>query len=731
MKKEIFSYFLPPVSNTTPERDLTLREVWEYISGRDSLDVQRRNKSGGLTPLGTLQRVTERVRSLSKEDYNSKTKGKVQYLPLVTFGGVFSQRKGDGLQMSSGLINLDIDHLSGLGLNLQELKQKLSQDREIGVRLVFTSPSGDGLKIICKTSGEITDRESYKREFETLQYFVSQKYSLPIGEVGLDKGISDITRGCLLCFDPSSVLLEWEDTFHPESHPLPPEVLSPRRRSPGLEEAVGREAVLPWDWEDFVGRLISALFDRIDSVFPEMSFRYSGNKWESPYKLDGNPAKDPRRDKTIISSQVPGVILEQGGERVRIIDYYMQKNSLQFGEAVRELSRLCGLEEEYKNLSRRYAQMKDREKSGQMSTGTEENSLTGQRNTEKTPSPEERFKDYLTIPDLRELASTKKEGIKTGYTFKDSLGREFPLILPSGGLTIVGGQSSHGKSRLLQNLSLQIAEEEYNKGGEGVVLYFAFEETLLEIVERFANIQINIPQLSQYGTSNTDVIRDYFQTGILNKCTQSKRREALPRLSSFVDRLYNTGRVRVYYTPDLYSGDLCKLLEYLSSIWTIKAVFLDYLQAIYKEEYRGDRKDELREVCRELNNTAKGLDIPIVLSAQLNRETPSPSEMSSSNIAESADITRYADTILLLWDSVKVRDLKNKDGYLSSRDYSSLQEKGFTLGTPGKLYTIIDKNRGSTPGIECILDYIPETGKIPTNEDLPTGETPSSGLLSL
>ena len=198
-----------------------------------------------------------------------------------------------------------------------------------------------------------------------------------------------------------------------------------------------------------------------------------------------------------------------------------------------------------------------------------------------------------------------------------------------------------------------------------------------------------------------------------------------------MDRLYNTGRLRVYYTPDLYSGDLCKLLEYLSSIWTIKAVFLDYLQAIYKDGYRGDRRDELREVCRELNNTAKGLDIPIVLSAQLNRDTPSPTEMSSGNIAESADITRYADTILLLWDSVKVRDLKNKDGYLSSRDYSSLQEKGFTLGTPGKLYTIIDKNRGSTPGIECILDYIPETGKIPTNEDLPTGETPSSGLLSL
>ena len=295
-------------------------------------------------------------------------------------------------------------------------------------------------------------------------------------------------------------------------------------------------------------------------------------------------------------------------------------------------------------------------------------------------------------------------------------------------MTLVCGRSSHGKSRLLQNLSLQIAKEEYNQGGDGVTLYFSFEEGLLEVIERFANIAVNIPHLSQFGTNNTEVIRDYLQTGRLNKAVEGNRVEALPLLSGF-ETLYKSGKLRIYYTPELSSGDLCGLLEYLSSQMKIKAVFLDYVQAIYKEGYRKDRREELREICKEINKTAISLDVPIVLSAQLNRETPNPTEMSGDNIAESADITRYANTILLLWDSAKERDIKGgKTAYLNTQEGQSLQAKGFVLGERGKLFAVLSKHRGGTPDIEAILDYTPETGKILDNEDLPGGgQTQDSG----
>jgi replicative DNA helicase len=733
MKREIFTYFLPPVYNTLPEKDLSLREVWEYISGRELLDVYKTDpKTGSRKRLGDLLSVTKKVREMPPEVYGDRNKGKVQYLPLVTFGGVFSQRDGEGLLETSGLINLDIDHISRLegGVSLEELKQTLSQDREIGLRLLFTSPSGDGLKLVCKTSGEITDRESYRREFETLNYFVSQKYSLPIGEVGLDKGISDITRGCLLCFDSQAVLREWEDTFNPETHPIPKEE-SPRPRL--QRDSRPERGVSSWDWEEFVEEsLIPAIFERLDSVFPDMDFHYRGNKWESPYKLDGNPAKDPRREKSVVTQRVPGVILEQGGERVRIIDYYMTKNSLQFGEAIRELSRLCGLEEEYKDLSRRYAKMKDKETFlREVSSQEEEGRPTSQRPSQEE-TPEEKYKEYLQIQDLKEIASTKREGIKTGYLFRDSQGGEEEFIIPSGALTLICGKSSHGKSRLLQNIALRIAEREYQSQGDGVTLFFSFEEGLLEVVERFANIQVNIPQISQYNTKNTEVLRDYFQTGTLSKCPQDRKTEVLRRVSGF-KTLYSEGRLRIYYTPDLSSGDLCGLLEYLSSQMTIKAVFLDYVQAIYKGEgYRKDRREELREICKELNKTAISLGLPIVLSAQLNRETPNPTDMSGDNIAESADITRYANTILLLWDSAKGRDIRGGlSSYLQTQEGKVLLSKGFNLGESGKIYAILSKNRGGTPDVETLLDYVPETGRIPENEDLPSGDTSFSGGLAI
>ncbi len=101
--------------------------------------------------------------------------------------------------------------------------------------------------------------------------------------------------------------------------------------------------------------------------------------------------------------------------------------------------------------------------------------------------------------------------------------------------------------------------------------------------------------------------------------------------------------------------------------------------------------------------------------------------MSGDNIAESADITRYGDTILCLWNSAFLRDVKNKETYLESQEYKDLQSRGFTLGEEGKLYCYLAKNRGGTPFVDAVLDFVGETGEIPTNEDLPPETPPRAG----
>lgn len=738
---ERFSYYRPPISQAVvPSENKTLEEVFRII-----------------TTDPTLEDNTRRLRdSLLTDGEDKYREEKKRLLPSVTFGGVFDYRHRDpqkyrdsllekrktetdpqeiskiernisllegkkGLLSPSGLVIIDIDHISQTGVSLEGLRERLSGDREIGVRLVFVSPSGDGLKLVCKTASGIETLSQYEDIYNRLRNYINTAYP----GIVVDKSGKDITRLCLLPFDSQAILRDWEDTFHPERHPLPStKVIFPRdfERLPdlgdGVEEIVRRveesgRDIAP-DYSQYLPLVYSftALGERGRSLLHRVC------RFSPKY----NPEDTDRDwDKCIDSPETQS------------IGYFIN------------LCKDSGIDVSFPHRERsRYAEMNNPDRY------TTRGGISPQTDRE-TPqqTSQERYSGYLDIPDIREEVSKKKEGIKTGYSFRNSRGKEEKLIL-SPGLTFICGKSSHGKSRFIQNLSLQILQELQRKEEEGVVLFFAFEEDYPEVILQFANIYTRTPGISKFeSTSNTEVLRDYFKTGSLNKSpdvspnkTQEENRQIRLRreeIISSIERfreIQTSGRLRVYYSPDLQvrgdrtpldKEDLSGVLEYLSSKLRVKAVFLDYVQAIYKDGYRGDRKDELREICSELNKLSKRLDIPFVLSAQLNRETSNPTSMSGDNIAESADITRYSDTILCLWNSAFINDVKNKDSYLESKDYKLLQSRGFTLGEEGKLYCILTKNRGATPYIDAVLDFVGETGEIPTNEDLPPDTAPQTG----
>lgn len=721
MEREKFSYYRPPIGLAViPTATKTLGDIYQQITTNPA-----------------LQTATENLREiLNTQGEDSYRTEKTKSLPSVTFGGVFDYRHSDperlleetrrkletetdpekekslerkiqtlsgkkGLLSLSGYLVIDIDHISQTGVSLEELRDRLSQDREIGLRLIFVSPSGDGLKLVCKTSSLMTDSQSYKGVFEALRHYINTNYS-PSGEI-VDRSGSDITRLCLLPFDKEAVLREWEDTFSAERHPVP------RPERPSQREDYSRSKT--GDSEDGVEEIVRRVEESGIDIAPDYQdflklgyvFAQYGEEGREYYK------------------RICRVHINRGGYNITEEEINSQFDKCRGGYGnIGTLIEICkdmGINVyDYNNKRGGLPYQK-----GQSSHSGQAVLKTAKEDTPEE-SPEEKYRKYLEIPDLRDVMTAKREGIKTGYLFRNTQGREETLTLPSGALTIVCGQSSHGKTRFLQNISLSLAKDLERKGEEGEVLFFAFEEDYSEIALQFANLSANIPQLSKYGTDNTEVLRDYYKTGRLNKAVETKRQTALSGLSQF-EGLQKEGRLRIYYTPDTFSGDLCKILEYLSSKIPIKAVFMDYVQAIYKEGYRKDRREELREICKELNNTAKSLDIPIVLSAQLNRDTPNPTSISSDNIAESADITRYANIVLCLWNSAFINDLKDKDKYLESKDYSRIKSKGFVLGEPGKLYCLLTKNRGGIPYPECILSFDGDTGKISENDDLPPGDT--------
>ena len=672
MEKDLVSVYRPPFSSAyIPTESITLEEVWERITDR------------GLQDQTTALRIL--LQEGRKEEYKT-SKGNL--LPSVTFGGTFDyrttntetlSRKGKtGLLRGSGFVIIDIDHISETGLSLQELKDRISEDREIGVRLVFTSPSGDGLKVVCRVSSQITEKDSYKTAYNSLRHFINSKY----GEI-VDKSGSDISRLCLLCCDRDARIQDFEETFSPDLHPVP------------QKERPVREYTYSYSGEDGIEEIVRRVEESGRDIAPDY-----GDYLKLVYSF------------TSLGERGRGLL-----HRVCSLSskYRPEDTDKDFNNCLRSgESQSIGT---FINMARDNGI--DVTKPVDTRTKNEQRENRVESRKEETPpvQPEEtKWEKYLTIPELSQIVSTKREGVKTNYRFetKDKRKEEY-LTLRSGAMTLICGKSSHCKSKFLQNISLNLAQDPE----DGDILFFTYEEEESEVLSQFANMYADIPELSQFGTPNTEVILDYFKTSELQRATRGQAEKALPKLKEF-EGLYYSGKLRVIYS-DLYSEDLCEMVRYYSTKRKIRAVFVDYVQLLYKRPERGrkDRREEIKDICNDLRTLAIDLSIPVVLSAQLNRATPNPVDMSEDNIADSADLTRYANTIVCLWNSYFDNVTGGKENYLQGEDAKRLQDRGFILGEGGKIYAKITKNRGGTPYIDTVLDFRGETGRISTNEDLP------------
>ncbi len=166
----IFSFFLYPITNTVPASTVDLKQVFELIKSDE------------------FQKQTKELRSL--EDSFSAKLYKTRNFCFATFSGVFEMRNNKGLIQHSGLLTIDIDHIN----NVDEVKHKLLQDPYFETELLFTSPSGDGLKWII---GIDTNKGLNDRYFPAIQNYLHHRYAIEI-----DKSGKDLARACFLPYDP-------------------------------------------------------------------------------------------------------------------------------------------------------------------------------------------------------------------------------------------------------------------------------------------------------------------------------------------------------------------------------------------------------------------------------------------------------------------------------------------------------------------------------------------------
>lgn len=334
----------------------------------------------------------------------------------------------------------------------------------------------------------------------------------------------------------------------------------------------------------------------------------------------------------------------------------------------------------------------------------------------------ERYGSLLNdnIEAIFEGYKVKPKSIET--SFELGIGKDaYRLSLPSGAITIIGGVTGHGKSKMLQSLALDAAQSD----GEGTVLYIPYEENKQNVIKQllnsFADLELTL-ETAKYG--NLQTITEYLYNGSTQYMKADKVDEFKSKIEAF-KALYAKERIKVIRPEDNYLGTLVRLLKYAIKERQIKAVFIDYVQELYVEDNKTKgRVDELKEIMVEVDLIAQENNIPVIMGAQLRRETESPLSMANQDISDSGWIERKASEIVLLWSS-KERCKNDKDGKSTAKVNKEIF--GLDLGTKGRIYAKLTKSRLNATGVDAILEINGNTGRIQGNIGKPRPQRPENG----
>jgi len=186
------SYF-PNIKVTAPLGISSLAPLFETIrvGGKD----------------GRLRRDVEEIRRYP-DDPDTRRELKRKNLPVITWQGIFSSRKDAGVQELSGLMCIDIDHLSSKELG----SYKASLIGQPWCVAVFLSPSGDGLKAVVMTDNY--DIEAYHSCYCQLEEYFLVNYG-----VRPDKNCEPLSQGCFASYDPDIYVNLNAVPFHLEYSP--------------------------------------------------------------------------------------------------------------------------------------------------------------------------------------------------------------------------------------------------------------------------------------------------------------------------------------------------------------------------------------------------------------------------------------------------------------------------------------------------------------------------------
>lgn len=302
-----------------------------------------------------------------------------------------------------------------------------------------------------------------------------------------------------------------------------------------------------------------------------------------------------------------------------------------------------------------------------------------------------------TREEIIERAKNSPSGVYSGY-YVNVIGEDEPykINLPAGALTVVAGATGHGKSTLLYNMALNIAESTDKN-----VHFFTLEEHSDELIKKTLISYINRKLSQSFAKNCEEAITQYYKYGNETLINSDVRDEFKRLEAQYYKEFIHSNKLKF----DFSSYDCETLVQAIYSLkdnTNIGVIFIDYVQIINLKESRSNsRQGEVKKIMEMLKDVSVNTGLPIVLGSQFNRTVTNHLELVNTNLGEAGDIERGANLILAIWNN---NDPNKKINENSKTEFKiEITNKGYNA--TNTLYIKTLKNRGGRADIQGLLTW--------------------------
>jgi hypothetical protein len=141
------------------------------------------------------------IRSVDSNRYKELKKK----LPYVVAGNFQPNYRKLSNFVSTRYAILDLDHLEGEE-HIRSIKARCTA--ETGVKCAFTSPGGNGLKLVMELEAPCTDAQRFSVFYKLFAIDMMRRWSL---EKWMDTKTNDVSRACFISYDPELI---WNEEVH-------------------------------------------------------------------------------------------------------------------------------------------------------------------------------------------------------------------------------------------------------------------------------------------------------------------------------------------------------------------------------------------------------------------------------------------------------------------------------------------------------------------------------------